>query len=153
MFHRFTKKIERSARANVLPSWLPFEFKDKGREKRVQYQLGTKSALKEGFQAESKMSKTELLVRLRDLHEELAGINEDIKTNHQIDDETIDALGQLVTDVGTLADRSKELNASAEVQTDEHTDLRDRVLKFDAYHPRVADFLSQLSEVLAMLGI
>ncbi len=99
------------------------------------------------------MSNTELLVRLRDLHEELAGINEDIKTNHQIDDETIDALGQLVTDVGSLADRSKELKESEEVQTDEHTDLRDRVLKFDADHPRVADFLSQLSEVLAMLGI
>ena len=46
------------------------------------------------------MANTELLMRLRELHEELSSINDDLKAAEQVDEETVDALGQLVTDAG-----------------------------------------------------
>ena len=95
---------------------------------------------------------TDLLVRLRDLHEELASINQDIGALDQVDDETIDALGQLVTDVSGLVDQTKEIAESDEsvVETD---DLLERISKFESEHPSVTRFLSQMTDLLAMLGI
>ena len=99
------------------------------------------------------MANTELLVRLRDLHEELASINDDLHTTEQVNDEIIDALGQLVTDVGGLVDQTKQV-IDSEVEIEPHRkDLLDRILQFESQHPRVTRFLSQMTDLLAMMGI
>ena len=36
---------------------------------------------------------------------------------------------------------------------DEQQDLRDRILKFGNEHPRVSQFLTQTTDLLAMMGI
>lgn len=98
------------------------------------------------------MPKTELLVRLRDLHEELSSINDDLKSAEQVDEESIDALGQLVTDVSDLVDQAREVNLQ-EDKLAEHHDLLDRISQFETQHPRVTGFLSQVTDLLAMMGI
>ena len=98
------------------------------------------------------MPNTQLLIRLRELHEELSAINDDLKSVDQVDEETIDALGQLVTDTGGLVDRAKEMNTPME-ELPENADLADRIRKFETDHPRVTRFLSQLTDLLAMIGI
>ena len=101
------------------------------------------------------MTNTKLLIRLRDLHEELAVINEDLRSVDKVDEETVDALGQLVTDVGGLVDRANKMIESEE-ETDEEShrqDLLERIKKFEDEHPRVTDFLSQVTDLIAMIGI
>lgn len=98
------------------------------------------------------MSKTEFLVRLRDLHEELSSINIDLDPSERVDEETIDALGQLATDVGQLVDQAKS-QVESETPAVEHRDMLDRVNAFEAQHPRVTRFLSQMTDLLAMMGI
>jgi hypothetical protein len=98
------------------------------------------------------MPNTELLVRLRDLHEELSSINDDLRSAEQVDEESIDALGQLVTDVSELVDQAHEVNGP-EGTLPEHHDLLDRISKFETQHPRVTGFLSQVTDLLAMMGI
>ena len=98
------------------------------------------------------MPNTELLIKLRDLHEELSAINDDLRTAEQVDDEAIDALGQLVTDASELVDRAK-LAQTVESDLAERHDLLDRIMKFESNHPRVTKFLSQITDVLAMMGI
>ena len=98
------------------------------------------------------MSNTEILVKLRNLHEELAAINNHYKLVQQVDEETIDALGQLVTDAGAILDRQK-LAAEA---TDPHVEgqaLLERIQRFETDHPGVTRLLSQVTDVLAMMGI
>ncbi len=99
------------------------------------------------------MSNPELLNRLRDLHEELADINEEIKSTQQIDDETASALGEIVKDVGNLVDQTREASPSTAEDHNEHSELHDRIIKFEADHPQVTSFLTQISELLAMMGI
>lgn len=98
------------------------------------------------------MTNTQLLVRLRDLHEDLSGINIDLESAEEIDEETINALGQLVTDVGGLIDQAKAKTEHVSL-AEEHQNLVDRIVSFDANHPRVSAFLSQMTDVLAMMGI
>lgn len=98
------------------------------------------------------MPNTELLMRLRELHEELSAINDDLKAAEQVDEETVDALGQLVTDAGGLVDQAKAANTPTEVVPENH-ELLDQVMKFETEHPRVIRFLSQLTDLLAMMGI
>lgn len=99
------------------------------------------------------MTKTELLVRLRDLHEELSGINIDLEPNEHVDDDTIEALGELVTDVATLVDQAKLAVANEEEVPLDHKGVIDRIVDFDQNHPRVSRFLSQMTDLLAMMGI
>lgn len=99
------------------------------------------------------MANQELLVRIRDLHEELAGINDDLNLAEQVDDETIDALGQIVTDVGELVDRKNEAVEMDETAETEPNDILERVHEFEAAHPRVSSFLAQITDLLAMMGI
>ena len=100
------------------------------------------------------MTKTQLLVRLRDLHEELAVINEDLKSVEKVDEGTVDALGQLVTDVGMLVDRANKIAGDVDEAADsEHGDILDRVRQFEDEHPRVTRFLSQVTDLIAMIGI
>lgn len=99
------------------------------------------------------MANTELLNRLRDLHNQLAAVNEEIVSAKEIDDETAGALGDIVQDVGKLVDRSNEVRSPSEEEDDDHSELHDRIIKFEADHPQVTSFLTQISEVLAMMGI
>jgi hypothetical protein len=98
------------------------------------------------------MPKTELLVRLRELHEELSSINDDLKSAEQVDEASVDALGQLVTDVSDLVDQARDINVR-EDNVAGHHDLLDRISQFDTQHPRVTGFLSQVTDLLAMMGI
>ncbi|MDG2014647.1 MAG: DUF4404 family protein [Pirellulaceae bacterium] len=101
------------------------------------------------------MTNTNLLVRLRDLHEELSVINEDLMSVDKVDEGTVDALGQLVTDVGLLVDRANLIVISVDSGGSEleHADLLDRVRQFENEHPRVTRFLSQVTDLIAMIGI
>lgn len=99
------------------------------------------------------MANTELLMRLRDLHEELGIINDDLKSTEHVDVETIDALGQLVTDVGSLVDQTRQNVSEEVVDLGERHQLLDEILRFDSHHPRVVRFLGQMTDVLTMLGI
>ena len=101
------------------------------------------------------MTNTQLLVRLRDLHEELAIINEDLKSAEKVDEATVEALGQLVTDVGGLVDKANQIvEPVAELEDEaESGDLMDRIKQLEDAHPRVTRFLSQVTDLIAMIGI
>ncbi|MDG1874011.1 MAG: DUF4404 family protein [Mariniblastus sp.] len=99
------------------------------------------------------MQNTDLLIRLRDLHEELSGINIDLKSPDQVDDETIEVLGQLATDIGGLIDRTNDQANFEAADPSEQGELLERVTSFETNHPRVTSFLNQMSDLLAMLGI
>lgn len=102
------------------------------------------------------MTNNQLLVRLKSLHEELSAINTDLKATNEIDEQTVDALGQLVTDASVLIDHAKAMPTGAVGGgsiKDDHQDLLDRVADFEAHHPRVTKFLTQMTDFLAMIGI
>jgi hypothetical protein len=97
------------------------------------------------------MSKSDLLIGLRELHQDLTNINIDLGETEPVDEETIDMLGTLVTDVGELVDRAKEIN---ELKKDgEHNRVVDQIHNFEVPHPKVTQFLSQVTDLLAMMGI
>lgn len=98
------------------------------------------------------MTTREQLVQLRKLHEELSSINLDLAPENHVGEETIELLGQLVTDISQLVDQAKAELAHEQFQTGQR-DLYDRVLEFDNDHPRVSQFLSQMTDLLAMMGI
>lgn len=98
------------------------------------------------------MTKKELLARLRELHEELSEFNFDLSADEHVDEETIEALGQLVTDVGGLVEQAKLGVVEDEIQ-EEHQNLLDRFAQFDGEHPHVSQFLSQMSDLLGLMGI
>lgn len=101
------------------------------------------------------MSNTELLVRLRDLHEELSAINTDCDPEHQVDEATVHALGQLVSDASELIDKVKSVEPadSMEPLKTEHSYLMQQIMEFDQAHPEVRNFLTQMTDLLAMMGI
>lgn len=92
-----------------------------------------------------------MLARLRELHDELASINEQLREHERVDDETIDALGILVSDVGDMIDTAKEAAASERGHSPET--LRERIEDLEARHPRVTEFLRQVVDLLGMAGI
>lgn len=96
------------------------------------------------------MSKEEMLQRLNYLHLELTEINRDLGEDETVDEATVDALGQLVTDVGGLIERANDL-----IETEAHgqQQVRDRIQEFQIDHPRVSQFLTQVTDLLAMMGI
>lgn len=98
------------------------------------------------------MSNSEILIKLRNLHEALAAINNNHKLAQQVDEETIDALGQLVTDAGAILDRQKLADETADTQTEGQA-LLERIRRFETDHPGVTRLLSQVTDVLAMMGI
>jgi hypothetical protein len=98
------------------------------------------------------MSNSDILIKLREMHEELSAINDDLKSVEYVNEETIDALGQLVTDASVLVDQARQAKDD-ETSLAERHDLLDRVMKFETDHPRVTRFLSQITDVLAMIGI
>lgn len=99
-----------------------------------------------------KPDNTELLVRLRKLHDELSAMNADSHLAENVDEKTIEALGQLVTDASDLIGNVQTTSAN-DPATEVHGDLMDRVIQFEREHPRVASFLNQMTDLLAMMGI
>lgn len=103
------------------------------------------------------MANTEMLARLRDMHQQLEAINDDQQLPDKVDDETVEALGQLVTDVGNILDSmSQKTNTDDQppaIGEDDENDLRDRILQLESDHPRVAQFLNQFSDLLGNMGI
>lgn len=101
------------------------------------------------------MSKAEILAKLRDLHEELTAINDNCKPAEEVDEITIDALGQLITDAVDMLDESETSESTEQVSDaqDNHSLLKDRIEQFETDHPHVTRFLSQFSDLLAMMGI
>lgn len=93
------------------------------------------------------MPKPETLTKLRDLHDELARINEDLSIANGIDETTIDTLGQMMTDVGVLVDKYEESDRSG-IDLPVFELLVDRINGFESRHPRIDRFLSQLNEIL-----
>lgn len=98
------------------------------------------------------MSKPETLTKLRELHDELTKINEGLAAADDIDETTIDALGQMMTDVSMLFDTFEESGQSG-TDLPVHEALVDRIKGFESDHPRIARFLSQLTDILAMIGV
>ena len=98
------------------------------------------------------MSPNQALMKLRELHDELVGLNDNLKPSERVDEQTIDALGQLVTDLGDLVENLKESGAPDEYR-EQRDDLAKRIETFEARHPRVTQFLSQVTDLLAMMGI
>lgn len=99
----------------------------------------------------TKTSRTDLLIRLRNLHQGLIEINIDLRDAAPVDDETIERLGTLVTDVGNLVDRTPKLSEQPEPR--EHQPIVDQITKFEIGHPKVTQILSQVTDLLAMMGI
>ena len=99
------------------------------------------------------MSNPELLVRLRSLHDDLVGMNGELTSADEVDTDTIEALGQLVTDVGGLVDRANATQDAAHDADPETHAVLDRIMQFESTHPRVTQFLSQVTDVLVVLGI
>ena len=98
------------------------------------------------------MTNTDLRVRLRDLNEQLSSINIDPERGSHVDEETFDDLYRLVTDVGQLVDKANRTNDRIEV-ADNHQDLHDRIVQLSSEHPHVSQFLTQTTDLLAMMGI
>ena len=97
------------------------------------------------------MTNADSLIRLRELHEELSTMNDDWDSTQAVDEETIDALGQLITDVNVIVDHVRGNQAATDEAS--HNDVLDRIARFETQHPRVSSFLSQVTDILAMMGI
>lgn len=98
------------------------------------------------------MPNTALLNKLRELHEQLAEINNDLGHVDQIDDETLNALEEMVAEAGQIVDQANVLIQPQDDSAKPH-DLNARIEQFETRHPRVTSFLSQLTDLLAMMGI
>lgn len=99
------------------------------------------------------MSNKELLHKLQELHHELASINNDLESLQEIDTETLQALGTLVCDVSQIVDQASEVGDDHQTVVPPQNELLDRIHRFENSHPRVTSFLSQLTDLLAMMGI
>ncbi|MGI9519198.1 MAG: DUF4404 family protein [Pirellulaceae bacterium] len=99
------------------------------------------------------MANPELLMKLRQLHEELSLMEAELNRLDGVDESTIDALGQLTTDVSALVDRANQITKADEPAAAHESDVFDRIHKFESEHPQVTRFLSQLTDVLASIGI
>jgi DNA repair exonuclease SbcCD ATPase subunit len=97
------------------------------------------------------MSNEDVLAHLRELHDRLEGINEELGKAGEVDEETIEALGVLINDVGTLFDQAKDIQERDHAHQQQH--LQDRIAELEANHPMLTGFLSRITDVLAMMGI
>lgn len=99
------------------------------------------------------MTNTETIMRLRNLHNQLSRINEELSQSDLIDEDTVDALGQLVTDLVQIFDRAKSAVDGDDPDPPDHSSIQSRIESFESEHPRVVDFLSQITDTLNMMGI
>ncbi len=120
------------------------------------------------------MSKTDVLVKLRELHEELAALKSLADSGQKIDESTIELLGQLITDAGEMLDYQKQRGildpASDDVRSSEggaleqedelsselphdSDSLLERVHQLQSEHPLVARFINQVTDLLNSIGV
>lgn len=99
------------------------------------------------------MANEELVSKLQSMHQQLESINHDLSHVERVDDQTVDLLGKLVGDVGQLVDRAHEVKESNLESDEQSHPIRDSIEDFETEHPRVTQFLAQVSELLASLGI
>lgn len=98
------------------------------------------------------MPNTAFLNKLRELHEQLAEINNDLDHVEQIDSETLKVLEEMVAEAGQIVDQAK-VETELQADSSQPRDLSARIEQFETRHPRVTSFLSQLTDLLAMMGI
>ncbi|MDB4671466.1 DUF4404 family protein [Pirellulaceae bacterium] len=99
------------------------------------------------------MHATEILIRLRHLHSDLAVINDGLKEVNEVDFKTIDALGQLATDIGAVLD---SVRYGPNIETNKPKkpfEVMDQINQFKANHPRVENILLKLRQILMLIGI
>lgn len=94
----------------------------------------------------------EVLQRLRELHDELLSINEKLGGSDQVDEPTIDALGQLITDVSGIIDNARGVQ-DADPDGPARNELMQRITRLESDHPKVTSFLAQIVDLLGMSGI
>lgn len=98
------------------------------------------------------MQRDELLQSLRQLHDELAGIEKsDAKSGQAIDPQTRAALARVSDELNRLLDPEDE--TSTEDMETSSEGLRGYLIEFEAEHPRLAETLGRLADGLANLGI
>ena len=97
------------------------------------------------------MSNEEVLAHLRALHQQLTEINTEMESVEEVDEETIDALGDLLSDVGSLFDQAKSIQDQDTAARQK--DLKDRIVRLETDHPLVTSFLSRMTDILGMMGI
>ena len=99
------------------------------------------------------MANAELLMRLRELHEELSLMETELSRLDGVDESTIEALGQLTTDVSALVDRANQITQAETPEATHESEVVERIRKFESEHPQVTRFLSQLTDILGNIGI
>ena len=120
------------------------------------------------------MSKTDVLVKLRELHEELATLKSLADSGQKIDESTIEMLGQLITDAGAMLDYQNQhaildhKNNDSQFTGDEVPEdmddlsgepahdsdsLLERVHQLQSEHPLVARFINQVTDLLNSIGV
>ena len=98
------------------------------------------------------MPNAEILKRFEGLHDELSKINTPGGNESAVDQQTADKLGQLVTQAHRLAQQKSEETADG-ISPAEHHEFLEQIQQFDAEHPTVGRILSQLTDLLGMMGI
>ena len=95
------------------------------------------------------MSSTQLLIRLRELNDDLTSINDRTMSTEQIEEATIEELGQLVTDLSDLVDQAD----FGKLTPQDRDELFGKIRQFECDHLRVTKFLSQLTELLELIEV
>ncbi len=99
------------------------------------------------------MTPTDTILQLRELHDRLIIINQGLPKLELVDEQTIDALGQLVTDLVHIYDRIHDGHEAAQAAAESSVAqdcvaLRARISSFDSSHPRVGEFLREVRATL-----
>ncbi|MCH2181702.1 MAG: DUF4404 family protein [Mariniblastus sp.] len=98
------------------------------------------------------MPNAEILKRFEGLHDDLSNINAPAGDGAAVDPKTAEALGQLVTRAHRLAQQKSD-EAAAGISPAEHHEFLEQIQQFDAEHPTIGRILSQLTDLLGMMGI
>ena len=95
------------------------------------------------------MSSTQLLIRLRELNDDLTSINDRTMSTEQVEEATIEELGQLVTDLSDLVGQAD----FGKLTPHDRDELFGKIRQFECEHLRVMKFLSQLTELLELIEV
>ncbi len=92
------------------------------------------------------MEKKELLTRLESLQQELL-------EQADVDQNTLDDLGTLVTTMNSLVEHHSSANRNSKETASLRHRLVNQIEQFETNHPFVTKFLSQMTDFLGMMGI
>jgi hypothetical protein len=91
------------------------------------------------------MNDDSLRLKLERIHESLA-------TAEGLDDSTVEAMKTVAADIQKIIDAPDESDMTDELTTI-HQRVRDMVDEFETKHPHITDVLSQITDLLASIGI